>query len=182
MIFTVFTVIFLPLSFFVSLFGMNTQEWGGGNFVSLRTIGSISLPISFLVITLALIIAWSTRMRRLFNKILKLVKRVVKEARKFSADVIAYIPVSTITDKEKRKKSIEAKREKKRLKREAKKEASWLDEDFWESHVIGREMDYKLPLQNRKSVSLARRKMVDGKMGKNKKKERDEDMFADRGG
>jgi len=61
-------------------------------------------------------------MRRLFNKILKLRKRVVKEARKFTADVIAYIPASnlTITDREKRKKSIEAKREKKRLKREAK--------------------------------------------------------------
>jgi hypothetical protein len=181
MIFTVFTVIFLPLTFFTGLFGMNTQEWGGSNFLSLRIIGYISLPVSFLIITVALIVAWSTRMRRLFNKILKLGKLVVKEARKITADVIAYIPASTITDREKRKKSIEGKREKKRQKREAKKEASWLDEDFWESHVIGREKDYKLPLQNRKSVGLARRKM---EMGKSKKKEkgRGEDMYAERSG
>lgn len=179
MIFTVFTVIFLPLTFFTGLFGMNTREWGGGTFVSLRIIGIISLPVSFLIITLALIVAWSTRMRRLFNKILKLSKRVVKEARKITADVIAYIPASTITDREKRKKSMEAKREKKRLKREAKKEASWLDEDFWESHVTGREKDYKLPLQNRKSVGLAKRKM---EMGRYKKKERGGDMYAERSG
>lgn len=45
MIFTTFTVIFLPLSFFTSLFGMNTQEWGGpdaNNFLSLKLIGAIS--------------------------------------------------------------------------------------------------------------------------------------------
>jgi len=43
MIFTTFTVIFLPLSFFTSLFGMNTREWGvPENFVSLKLIGVIS--------------------------------------------------------------------------------------------------------------------------------------------
>jgi hypothetical protein len=29
MIFTIFTIIFLPLSFFTSLFGMNVSEWSG---------------------------------------------------------------------------------------------------------------------------------------------------------
>lgn len=47
------------------------------------------------------------------------------------------------------------------MKKEAKKEASWLDEDFWESHVTAREKDYRLPPQNRKSVSVARRRIVD---------------------
>jgi len=43
MIFTTFTVIFLPLSFFTSLFGMNTSEWAPEeNYVSLKTIGAIS--------------------------------------------------------------------------------------------------------------------------------------------
>jgi hypothetical protein len=43
MIFTTFTVIFLPLSFFTSLFGMNTKEWGEPErFVSLKLIGIIS--------------------------------------------------------------------------------------------------------------------------------------------
>lgn len=47
MIFTTFTVIFLPLSFFTSLFGMNTAEWSGGddddnNYPTLGFIGAIS--------------------------------------------------------------------------------------------------------------------------------------------
>ena len=29
MIFTIFTIIFLPLSFFASVFGMNISEWSG---------------------------------------------------------------------------------------------------------------------------------------------------------
>ena len=29
MIFTIFTIIFLPLSFFASIFGMNISEWSG---------------------------------------------------------------------------------------------------------------------------------------------------------
>ncbi|KAI1422515.1 hypothetical protein F5Y12DRAFT_762408 [Xylaria sp. FL1777] len=53
MIFTTFTVIFLPLSFFTSLFGMNTNEWGGpdaNNFLSLKVIGAISRELHPLVI------------------------------------------------------------------------------------------------------------------------------------
>lgn len=63
MIFTVFTVIFLPLSFFTSVFGMNTHEWGGADNLSLRTIGLIALPCSSLLIVLTLVIAWSTTVR-----------------------------------------------------------------------------------------------------------------------
>lgn len=46
------------------------------------------------------------------------------------------------------------------MKKEAKKEAGWLDDDFWEAHVVAREKDYRLPPQNRKSVSLAKRRMM----------------------
>lgn len=48
MIFTTFTVLFLPLSFFTSLFGMNTKEWGGDddNFLSLGVIGAISRTLA----------------------------------------------------------------------------------------------------------------------------------------
>lgn len=56
---------------------------------------------------------------------------------------------------------MEERKEARKLKKEAKKEASWLDEDFWESHVTAREKDYRLPPQNRKSVSIARKKIVD---------------------
>ncbi|KAK7741936.1 hypothetical protein SLS62_010871 [Diatrype stigma] len=63
MIFTTFTVIFLPLSFFTSLFGMNTAEWGGAddNFVSLRTIGAVSLPASAGLVAASLVLAFSAR-------------------------------------------------------------------------------------------------------------------------
>ncbi|KAM5344755.1 hypothetical protein ACJ41O_010617 [Fusarium nematophilum] len=64
MIFTTFTVIFLPLTFFTGLFGMNTQEWGGEKNLPLKTIGAISLPSSLLLVVLSLIAAWSTNARR----------------------------------------------------------------------------------------------------------------------
>lgn len=67
MIFTVFTVIFLPLSFFSSIFGMNTYEWGGANNLSLRTIGVIALPASAALVVVALVVAWSTSMRKTLN-------------------------------------------------------------------------------------------------------------------
>jgi len=67
LIFTTFTVIFLPLSFFTSLFGMNTREWGGGDFLSLSTIGAISLPTSAVLIAAALYLAWSSRAAQFFR-------------------------------------------------------------------------------------------------------------------
>lgn len=66
-IFTTFTVIFLPLTFFTGLFSMNTQEWRGGGYPLLRTIGAISLPSSVVLIVTALVIAWSTRARRFLH-------------------------------------------------------------------------------------------------------------------
>lgn len=65
MIFTVFTIIFLPLSFFTSLFGMNTREWEDNGPLPLPTIGLVSLPSSFALITLSLIAAFSDSARRL---------------------------------------------------------------------------------------------------------------------
>ncbi|TGO92257.1 hypothetical protein BPOR_0007g00410 [Botrytis porri] len=59
----------LPLSFFTGLFGMNVREWGGGDNLPLRTVGVIAIPTSSALITLALIIAWSIRIRHLFNYI-----------------------------------------------------------------------------------------------------------------
>ncbi|TQV94694.1 ankyrin repeat protein [Cordyceps javanica] len=69
MIFTVFTVIFLPLTFFTGLFGMNTREWGGGDNLSLKTIGMIALPSSVFLIVASLVVAWSTTVRRLVRRL-----------------------------------------------------------------------------------------------------------------
>ncbi|KAJ2992152.1 hypothetical protein NUW58_g2264 [Xylaria curta] len=70
MIFTTFTVIFLPLSFFTSLFGMNTQEWGGpdpNDFPSIKLIGVISLPASAFLIAITLVAAFSGRVQGLIK-------------------------------------------------------------------------------------------------------------------
>ncbi|KAL3959232.1 hypothetical protein ACCO45_007394 [Purpureocillium lilacinum] len=67
MIFTTFTVIFLPLTFFTGLFGMNTQEWGGENNLSLKTIGAIALPASFVLVVGSLVVAFSTNARTVFR-------------------------------------------------------------------------------------------------------------------
>lgn len=66
MIFTIFTVIFLPLSFFTSLFGMNTFEWSGdptSAYPTLGFIGEVSLPASVAMILATLIAAFSPRVQ-----------------------------------------------------------------------------------------------------------------------
>ncbi|ETS74206.1 hypothetical protein PFICI_14072 [Pestalotiopsis fici W106-1] len=59
MVFTIVTIVFLPLSFMSSLFGMNTIEFGGdGNLMHLgdqfRYIAGISAPIIFLTLVFSL--------------------------------------------------------------------------------------------------------------------------------
>lgn len=71
LIFTVFTVIFMPLSFFTSLFGMNTLEWGGAGYPSLAFIGKISLPISAVMILATLVAALSLRVQMLGKTLFK---------------------------------------------------------------------------------------------------------------
>lgn len=65
---------------------------------------------------------------------------------------------------------MQAKRERKRAAKEAKREAMVAGEDFWESHNDTREGEYRLPPQNRKSISLARavqeRRRVGKEMGR----------------
>ncbi|KAI9768750.1 MAG: hypothetical protein M1840_004745 [Geoglossum simile] len=62
MVFTVFTIIFLPLSFFATIFGMNAQEWSGTSTnISLGNIFLISAPISFVVIVAALYLALNSK-------------------------------------------------------------------------------------------------------------------------
>ncbi|KAL9126034.1 MAG: hypothetical protein Q9217_004855 [Psora testacea] len=75
MIFTIFTIIFLPLSFFASVFGINTKEWNGpdSNYLSLRNIFTYMLTISLAVIVIALLAAFSRPARNLAMKSWRLV-------------------------------------------------------------------------------------------------------------
>ncbi|KAE8353501.1 hypothetical protein BDV28DRAFT_148002 [Aspergillus coremiiformis] len=64
MIFTIFTVIFLPLSFFTSLFGVNVREWSGQETnPSWAYVLAISGPTSFGIILIALSMAFSESLR-----------------------------------------------------------------------------------------------------------------------
>ncbi|KAF7718922.1 DUF676 domain-containing protein [Penicillium ucsense] len=69
MVFTIFTVIFLPLSFFTSLFGINAREWSGTpENLSLSEMFEIGAPASFAIIAIALLLAFSERLRQVVTK------------------------------------------------------------------------------------------------------------------
>ncbi|MCJ1421829.1 hypothetical protein MMC32_008196 [Xylographa parallela] len=72
MIFTIFTIIFLPLSFFASVFGMNVSEWSGvdsniSSYHAFLYMGTISLA----VIIVALLVAFNKYTRRILQRIWK---------------------------------------------------------------------------------------------------------------
>lgn len=66
MIFTIFTIIFLPLSFFASVFGINAREWSGDSTnLGIHTIFVYMGCISLAVIVVALLVAFNKHTRRL---------------------------------------------------------------------------------------------------------------------
>lgn len=142
MIFTIFTVIFLPLSFFTSLFGMNTLEWGGPGFPTLAFIGEISLPASAFMILATLVAAFSSRVQVVFRSLTR---------RLLSAWGFAYRglkrlePEAARRAKERRRAGKERERGREREKR--RKERSY---DFWATvrrqRTLGR---YEIPDVNR---------------------------------
>ena len=72
MIFTIFTIIFLPLSFFASVFGINAREWSGvSENLRLHTILSYMGSISIAVIVVALLVAFNKLTRRLVQRLWK---------------------------------------------------------------------------------------------------------------
>ena len=73
MVFTVFTVIFLPLSFFASVFGINSREWSGADnkYLPLHQIFTYMGTISLAVIIVSLLIAFNKYTRRLIARVWK---------------------------------------------------------------------------------------------------------------
>ncbi|KAL2856693.1 hypothetical protein BJY01DRAFT_242737 [Aspergillus pseudoustus] len=90
MVFTIFTVIFLPLSFFTSLFGINAREWSGEpTNLTLNTMLTIAGPTSVAVIVSALLIAFSERLRDMLLKLQKILWGLCKDL--LFAPVIAHM-------------------------------------------------------------------------------------------
>ncbi|KAI9038646.1 uncharacterized protein KD926_010590 [Aspergillus affinis] len=80
MVFTIFTVIFLPLSFFTSLFGINVREWSGEETnLTMSQMLSISGPTSFAIIVIALLMAFSERLRDVTAKAQKVAFGITRE-------------------------------------------------------------------------------------------------------
>lgn len=109
------------------------------------------VPTSFALITLALIVAWSTRIRLLFNSIGKTLIHLYKIILEYSKKSFNKVLGTNKTSIKKSK--IRGLRQRKK-KRKLKKERTWSkvkDCDSWENHKERREKDYKMPSQNRKS-------------------------------
>ena len=69
MIFTIFTIIFLPLSFFASVFGINAREWSGiATNPSLHSILVYMGSISLAVIIIALLVAFNRATRKIVQR------------------------------------------------------------------------------------------------------------------
>lgn len=198
MIFTVFTVIFLPLSFFSSIFGMNTYEWAGqsqspstqnnananannvnnnnNNPPHLRTIGVIALPASAALVLAALVIAWSTSMRRALSYAARGVngaRRAV--ARWCRARVVAawyradgtprLLPVIPVQQQQRQQQRQQQQKDRKGKRRRShhdnndraqkqNKSGRQLartktgEHDFWGKHRLESESDYEIPMSN----------------------------------
>ncbi|OAR00700.1 hypothetical protein LLEC1_07215, partial [Akanthomyces lecanii] len=153
MIFTVFTVIFLPLTFFTGLFGMNTQEWGGGNNLPLKTIGTVALPASVLLIVVSLVVAWSTTVRRLFNYAIRGFRRLQEYFYVFVWDpclrvlheLVGYVSWRSEADDEG---DADGSRASGGGNGALRQEAS----DFWQRHRLERDRAYRIPEVNKKGV------------------------------
>ncbi|KAK3316339.1 hypothetical protein B0H66DRAFT_604635 [Apodospora peruviana] len=141
MIFTTFTVIFLPASFFTSLFGMNTVEWQADT-PSLHDIGSIALPTSIALIIISLLAAFSSRVQRACKLVYKNTKEGLRMGKRY-AGRLEPPPLKKRKSKRLRRK------EEERVKRvkDRQKDRSF---DLWAVLKKQGTMEYQIPEMNRK--------------------------------
>ncbi|KAI0398943.1 hypothetical protein F4802DRAFT_591488 [Xylaria palmicola] len=160
MIFTTFTVIFLPLSFFTSLFGMNTQEWGGpdpNDFPSLKLIGAISLPASALLIAITLVAAFSGRLQGLIRisyrtllATFDICSRPLRLLFEHTLQQLARLePQTSKVSAKKRRRARELEEQRRQRKRER-------GYDFWGTVRVQRQTEYEIPEMNRKRAMRSR--------------------------
>ncbi|KAK1985866.1 hypothetical protein LZ30DRAFT_707297 [Colletotrichum cereale] len=135
MIFTTFTVIFLPLSFFSSLFGMNTVEWDE-QLPTIGFIGAVSLPVSVFIIVSALIAAFSARVQGFVRTGYKGGKKVFQAV---GSGVKKFVP----RRKRKERRVNKVEREERRTR---KRDRGY---DFWQNVRRERASEYRIPEVNR---------------------------------
>ncbi len=145
MIFTIFTVIFLPLTFFTGLFGMNTSEWQDENVPSLGFIGSISLPASIVLIVVSLVAAFSNRVQGLFRSAYKHVKNVLVAVQGW---LLKIEPEARRLAKKRRKE----KQEKQELRERRMKDKAY---DFWATVKKERATMYQIPTLNKQRSDMS---------------------------
>ncbi|KAG9498503.1 hypothetical protein J7337_009310 [Fusarium musae] len=145
MIFTTFTVIFLPLTFFTGLFGMNTQEWGGENNLSLKTIGTISLPASFALVVFSLVAAFSTNARLLIKWLAHVYRHMMSWVwRTLCKPAVAKVADILPQGNERQREERDPRNGKRVLREEM--------SDFWERHRLERDRGYTVPEKNKRTV------------------------------
>ncbi|EWG46058.1 hypothetical protein FVEG_06654 [Fusarium verticillioides 7600] len=145
MIFTTFTVIFLPLTFFTGLFGMNTQEWGGENNLSLKTIGTISLPASFALVVFSLVAAFSTNARLLIKWLAHVYRHMMSWVwRTLCKPAVAKVADMLPRGNERQREERDSRSGKRVLREEM--------SDFWERHRLERDRGYTVPEKNKRTV------------------------------
>ncbi|EFY94783.2 ankyrin repeat protein [Metarhizium robertsii ARSEF 23] len=148
MIFTTFTVIFLPLTFFTGLFGMNTREWGGENNLSLETIGLIAVPSSAVLVLASLVIAFSSSARRFFRwvdgRYRHAARRVYFEI--WGPVVVRLVDLGGRVRRRRKGGEEEGPRRRRKLETEV--------SDFWERNRPEREGGYRIPEVNRRRVRV----------------------------
>jgi hypothetical protein len=142
MIFTTFTVIFLPLTFFTGLFGMNTIEWQDENIPSLKFIGWVSLPSSVLIIILSLVAAFSYRVQSSIKQLYRGGKSCWKYVKRVYAETLE----PARRKERKRRRREERKRRRKQETKQAMDDQGW---DFWDMVKRQRQAKrYQIPEQN----------------------------------
>ncbi|KAI8244767.1 hypothetical protein K4K57_003895 [Colletotrichum sp. SAR 10_99] len=144
MIFTTFTVIFLPLSFFTGLFGMNTTDWDSdkGTLPSLRDIGAISLPVSIFLIVAALVGAFSSRVQEVVRSGYKGGKKVI---------VSAWSGVKKVVPEKRRERRRQRIDDREREERKTRMRDRGYD--FWATVRRERGSEYRIPEVNRNKAS-----------------------------
>lgn len=186
MIFTVFTVIFLPLTFFTGLFGMNTREWEA-EVPTLGFIGAISIPSSVALIVVSLVAAFSTHARRALRGGRDLAGDAVSLGWERAVQPVVETVYYPLVDR------IQWSRQKKLKKKKSKagseggdgdsrRTGSWVGSgggrrapvrkeasDFWERNRLEREKGYQIPEVNKKTVGR-KRSSAAGKGRKEKQK------------